>query len=61
MASPKNKQKNTKQEKKPWPNEVLGILLCGGGILLLLSLVSYSPHDLPSLPGLGGELPEGVV
>ncbi len=59
MASPKNKLKNTKQEKKPWPNEVLGILLCGGGILLLLSLVSYSPHDLPSLPGLGGELPEG--
>ena len=60
MASPKNKLKKTQEDKKPWPNEVLGILLCGGGILLLLSLVSYSPHDLPNLPGLGGgESPEG--
>ncbi len=60
MASPKNKPKNTHQDRKPWPNEVLGILLCGGGALLLLSLVSYSPHDLPNLPGLGGgDAPEG--
>ena len=60
MASPKNKLKNSKQDRKPWPNEVLGILLCGGGILLLLSLISYSPHDLPNLPGLrGGESPDG--
>lgn len=59
MASPKNKLKKSKSDRKPWPNEVLGILLCGGGILLLLSLVSYSPHDLPNLPGLGGgESPE---
>ena len=60
MASPKNKPKNTKRDRKPWPNEVLGILLCGGGMLLLLSLISYSPLDLPNLPGLrGGESPEG--
>ena len=60
MASPKHKPKNTKRDRKPWPNEVLGILLCGGGMLLLLSLISYSPLDLPNLPGLrGGESPEG--
>ncbi|BDS05518.1 DNA translocase FtsK [Oceaniferula spumae] len=60
MASPRNKLKNEKQDRKPWPNEVLGILLCGAGVLLLLSLVSYSPHDLPNLPGLGGgSSPEG--
>ena len=60
MASPKNKLKTKQTERKPWPNEVVGILLCGGGVLLLLSLVSYSPHDLPNLPGLGGgESPEG--
>ncbi len=61
MAPSKNKPKNTKQERKPWPNEVLGVLLCGVGILLLLSLISYSPHDLPNLPGLrGGEAPDGA-
>ncbi len=54
MAAPRNKLKNKKNDRKPWPNEVLGILLCGAAILLLLSLVSYSPHDLPHLPGMGG-------
>ncbi|MBT8036758.1 MAG: DNA translocase FtsK [Verrucomicrobiae bacterium] len=54
MAAPRNKLKNKKDDRKPWPNEVLGILLCGAAILLLLSLVSYSPNDLPNLPGLGG-------
>ncbi|MBK1855840.1 DNA translocase FtsK 4TM domain-containing protein [Verrucomicrobiaceae bacterium 5K15] len=55
MASPKNKLKNQKKDRQPWPNEVLGILLCGGGILLLLSLVSYSPADLVHLPFIGGD------
>ncbi|MEJ6571785.1 MAG: DNA translocase FtsK [Akkermansiaceae bacterium] len=55
MAASRNKLRNKKKDNKPWPNEVLGILLCGAGILLLLSLVSYSPNDLPNLPGLGGD------
>ncbi|MGB1258622.1 MAG: DNA translocase FtsK [Akkermansiaceae bacterium] len=55
MASPQNKKRNTKQDKKPWPNEVLGILLCGGALLLLMSLVSYTPNDLPKLPFFSGE------
>lgn len=60
MATPRNRKKNEKRNRAPWPNEVLGILLCGGGVLLLMSLVSYSPHDLPNLPGLGGgDPPEG--
>lgn len=46
MAAPRNKPRNKKTDRKPWPNEVLGILLCGGGVLLLLSLVSYVPDDL---------------
>ena len=49
MAASRNKPRNTQKERKPWPNEVLGILLCGGGVLLLLALISYSPSDLASL------------
>jgi len=54
MAAPRNQLRNTKKDRKPWPNEVLGILLCGAGILLLLSLVSYSSTD-PSIMG-GGDV-----
>lgn len=49
MAASRNKPRNKTKDRKPWPNEVLGILLCGGGVLLLLSLVSYSPDDLADL------------
>ncbi|MBT8043420.1 MAG: DNA translocase FtsK 4TM domain-containing protein, partial [Verrucomicrobiae bacterium] len=56
MATPRNKLRNKKKEHKPWPNEVVGILLSGAGILLMLSLISYSPHDLPNLPGIGGSI-----
>ena len=49
MAAPRNKPRNKTKDRKPWPNEVLGILLCGGGILLLLSMVSYAPSDLANL------------
>lgn len=61
MATARNKPKNQKSERKQWPNEVLGILLGGGGLLLLLSLISFSPHDLRHVPwlndagGKGGE------
>lgn len=54
MATARNKPKNQKIERKPWPNEVLGILFFGGGLLLLLSLISFSPHDLTHIPGMGG-------
>ncbi len=54
MPAPKNRRRNSKKNKKPWPNEVVGILLCGLGLLLMLSLISYSPNDLPNLPGLDG-------
>jgi len=47
MAAPRNKLRNNKA-RKPWPNEVLGILLCGSGILLLLALISFSTSD-PSI------------
>ena len=53
MATARNKPKNQKGERKQWPNEVLGILLCGGGLLLLLSLVSFSIDDLIRVPLIG--------
>lgn len=55
MASSKNTPKNQKRERKQWPNEVLGILLCGGGLLLLLSLISFTPDDLRHIPFIGGD------
>ena len=58
MAAPRNKLRSKQNDRKPWPNEVLGILLCGFGLLLLLSLVSFSSSD-PSIfqfmGGAGGE------
>lgn len=53
MATARNKPKNQRRERKQWPNEVLGILFSGIGLLLLLSLISYSPHDLPRMPWIG--------
>lgn len=54
MAAPRNKLRNQKDERKPWPNEVLGILLCGSGLLLLLSLVSFSANDPSIFQFMGG-------
>lgn len=48
MAASRNKLRNEKDDRKPWPNEVLGILLSGSGLLLVLSLLSFSAHD-PSI------------
>ena len=44
-----NKPKKKKEESKlpSWFNEVMGIGLCGFGVLLFLALVSYTPADLP--------------
>lgn len=54
MAASRNKLRNEKTDRKPWPNEVLGILLAGSGLLLLLSLLSFSAHDPSIFQFLGG-------
>ena len=49
MASRDNKKRGEVHEPSRWTNEVTGILWVTGGLLLLLSLVKYSPADLPRL------------
>ncbi|HSP43969.1 MAG TPA: DNA translocase FtsK 4TM domain-containing protein, partial [Luteolibacter sp.] len=59
MAGRDNKKRGEVAETPRWTNEVIGILWIAGGMLLLLSLVKYSPADLrgPSgIPLLGGFL-----
>ena len=50
-AKPMARQDNKKRGEAPptgkWSEEVTGIVLLAVGLLLLLSLVSYSPADLP--------------
>ena len=55
MAAKENKtHKEIAEEKWPmWLREVVGIALLGFGLLLTLSMVTYTPHDMPIL-GLGG-------
>jgi S-DNA-T family DNA segregation ATPase FtsK/SpoIIIE len=47
MPRSKNKSKRKGASDSRWPNEVVGISFIGIGVLLLLSLVSYTPGDLP--------------
>jgi len=47
MAEPKNKKRHEEKEPPRWSNEVVGIILILAGLLLFLSLLSYSPKDLP--------------
>ncbi len=47
MAGRENKKRGEVDEPSRWSNEVTGILWIAGGLLLLLSLVKYSPADLP--------------
>ena len=53
MASRDNKKRGEPAEPSKWSNEISGILLIAVGLLLLLSLVSYSPADLPDLEFIG--------
>ena len=55
MAVKKNSVRGEKPESKLPPrfNEVVGIALIGMGIILTLSLITFTPHDLPIL-GIGG-------
>jgi S-DNA-T family DNA segregation ATPase FtsK/SpoIIIE len=47
MAGRDNKKRGEVAESSRWSNEITGILWIAGGLLLLLSLVKYSPADLP--------------
>jgi len=47
MARIGNKRKGETEAPSRWSNELTGVLWIAGGLLLLLSLVRYSPADLP--------------
>ncbi len=47
MGRRDNKKRGERPEPGKWSNEIQGIALIAGGLILLLSLVSYSPADLP--------------
>lgn len=47
MASKDNRKRGEVDEPSRWTNEILGIIWITGGLLLLLSLIKYSPADLP--------------
>lgn len=47
MASKDNRKRGEVEEPSRWTNEILGIIWITGGLLLLLSLIKYSPADLP--------------
>jgi len=47
MASKENKKRGELAEPTRWSNEISGFLWIAFGFLLLLSLVKYSPADLP--------------
>ncbi|TAG08008.1 MAG: DNA translocase FtsK [Verrucomicrobia bacterium] len=46
MAAKDNRKRGEIPESSRWSNEIVGILLLTCGLLLLLSLVNYSPADL---------------
>ena len=47
MAKSKNRSRKRRGGDGGWSNEVWGIAMVGGGLLLLLALMSYTPGDLP--------------
>ncbi len=47
MAAKDNKKRGEDPEASRWSNEIIGIIWITVGLLLLLSLVKYSPADLP--------------
>ncbi|NQX02340.1 DNA translocase FtsK 4TM domain-containing protein [bacterium] len=59
MAAKDNKKRGELPEPARWSNEITGIIWITGGLLLLLSLLKYSPADLrgpAGLPFIGGFL-----
>lgn len=55
MAKANNRKKGEKETAPSWSNEVIGIILIGLGLLGFLSVISYTPEDLPVM-GLGEAL-----
>ncbi len=49
MASKDNKKRGEPEEPSRWSNEITGIIWIAVGLMMLLSLVKYSPADLPRL------------
>ncbi|QTN31596.1 DNA translocase FtsK 4TM domain-containing protein [Akkermansiaceae bacterium] len=47
MANRVNKKRGDVEEPKKWSTEIAGVSWMGGGLILLLSLLSFSPADLP--------------
>jgi S-DNA-T family DNA segregation ATPase FtsK/SpoIIIE len=47
MAAKDNKKRGETPEPTRWSNEITGIIWITAGLLLFLSLVKYSPADLP--------------
>jgi len=48
MAVKNNRKRGEEPEPSRWSHEIVGIVLIALGLLLFLSLVSYSPADLPA-------------
>jgi S-DNA-T family DNA segregation ATPase FtsK/SpoIIIE len=67
MASKDNKKRGEVVEPTRWSNEITGIIWMVAGLLLLLSLVKYSPADLPrwglleAFAGKSGEAGENLI
>lgn len=49
MANKENKKRGQIEEPKQWSSEIAGVCWMAGGLVLLLSQLSYSPGDLPDL------------
>lgn len=47
MGSRVNKKRGQVEEPKKWSSEIAGVCWMAGGLILLLSQLSYSPADLP--------------
>lgn len=47
MANRVNKKRGQREEPKKWSSELAGVCWMIGGLILLLSQLSYSPADLP--------------
>ncbi len=67
MATKDNKKRGELPEPARWSNEIIGIIWIAAGLLLLLSLVKYSPADLPrwglleAFAGKTGEKGENLI
>jgi S-DNA-T family DNA segregation ATPase FtsK/SpoIIIE len=49
MAKSDNRKRGEIPEAPRWSNEVIGIILIGIGLIAFLSVISYTPKDLPQI------------